>query len=108
MITPIEFDVPCEAAPARALDAVAQHLIGQGYEESARTVDSITMRFTGKLLTVHLDQARHQTKIIATGHNLHVFVTWPWWQAGLVDAGDRARLVAEAEGAARAAAAAAR
>lgn len=105
MLTPFDFDVPCVAPVDKALAAVAEHLRSLGYEETARTVDSVTLKFTGKLLTLHLDEARHQTKVIATGHSLHVHVTWPWWLSGVLGEGERKTLREQAEGAARASAA---
>lgn len=104
MFTPLDFSVECKAPITIALDAATAHLKSLGYEETERTVDSVTLRFAGTLLTTHLDEARHQTKIIATGASLHVHISWPWWLKGVLTDDERVRLRAQAEGAARAAA----
>ena len=104
MFTPLDFSVECLAPIDVAIGAASEHLRSLGYEETERTADSITLKYAGTLLTTHLDEARHQTKIIATGLSLHVHISWPWWIKGVITEDERIRLRAEAEGAARAAA----
>lgn len=105
MFRPLAFDLPCKAPIETTIETVAEHLLALGYEESGRSADSVTFKFAGKLLTTHLDEARHQTKIIATGLSIHVLITWPWWINGVLTDDEKLRLAQQAEEAARAAAA---
>jgi hypothetical protein len=71
-VSRVQFQKPCAAAPARAIERAVRHLLAAGYglnEQSESQASLVFMR--GSATSAALDKHRHQLDLVSDGKSLH-------------------------------------